>query len=143
MNRMNVICLGVRDMARAVRFYRDGLDFLTEETTDAPDVIFFSTPGTKLELYPRDLLALDISQEAPPPLAEGFAGITLAYNAQTKEEVQQVIELARKAGARIVKEPQDAFWGGYHGYFADLDGYYWEVVWGPNFEFDAQGMLIM
>lgn len=65
----------------------------------------------------------------------------LAYNAKKKEEVDSIVELARQAGAKIVKEPQEVFWGGYHAYFSDLDGYYWEVAWGPDFEFDEQDML--
>ena len=58
-----------------------------------------------------------------------------------KEEVNHVIELVRNAGGTIVKEPQDVFWGGYHAYFMDLDGYYWEVAWGPNFKYDENEML--
>lgn len=141
MNRMNIICLGVRDMERAVKFYRDGLDFKTDEERNNPEVIFFNSSGTKLELYPLELLAKDISGENPPEINKGFSGITLAYNAKSKEEVNEVIELARLAGAKIVKEPQDVFWGGYHGYFSDPDGYYWEVAWGPNFDFDENDML--
>lgn len=143
MNRMNIICLGVRDMGKAIRFYRDGLGFQTEEKDDHPPVIFFSTSGTKLELYPLDLLAKDISESAPPALGTGFGGITLAYNTKSKEEVIKVTELARKAGATVVKEPQEVFWGGFHAYFADPDGYYWEVAWGPNFEFDEKDMLVL
>lgn len=143
MNRMNVICLGVRNMERAIKFYRDGLGFKTKEEDNNPEIIFFSTSGTKLELYPIELLAKDINNDNPPEIGSGFGGITLAYNATTKQEVIDIIELARKAGANIVKEPQDVFWGGYHGYFSDLDGYYWEVAWGPNFEFDDNDMLIL
>ena len=94
-----------------------------------------------MELYPIKLLAKDINQDNPPKITDGFAGITLAYNAKSKEEVNKIIELARKAGAKIVKEPQDVFWGGYHGYFSDPDGYFWEVAWGPNFTFDENNML--
>lgn len=142
MNRMNILCLGVSDMKRAVHFYRDGLGFLTDETGDSPQVIFFDTPGTKLELYPLDLLAEDINPDDPPVPGGGFSGVTLAYNAKTKDEVVEIIELARSAGARIVKEPQAVFWGGFHAYFADLDGYYWEVAWGPNFRYDEKDMLV-
>ncbi|MCR1954552.1 VOC family protein [Clostridioides mangenotii] len=141
MNRMNIICLGVRNMEKAVVFYRDVLGFETNEKENNPKVIFFNTSGTKLELYPIDLLAEDISKENPPKFGTGFGGITLAYNAKKKEEVDSIVELARKAGAKIVKEPQEVFWGGYHAYFSDLDGYYWEVAWGPDFEFDEQDML--
>jgi len=143
MNRLNIICLGVRNMEKAITFYRDGLGFKTDEKSNNPAVVFFSTSGTKLELYPLELLAQDISNDNPPAISSGFGGITLAYNAKTKEEVQEVIELARKAGATIVKEPQDVFWGGFHAYFSDLDGYYWEVAWGPDFEFDENDMLKM
>ena len=69
--------------------------------------------------------------------------ITLAYNVKTKDEVNEIIEIARKAGAAIVKEPQDVFWGGYHAYFSDSDGYYWEVAWGPMLNYDEQGMLVL
>ncbi len=65
MNRINIICLGVKDMEKAIRFYRDGLGFQTKEKSNTPDVIFFSTSGTKLELYPLDLLAKDIDKDNP------------------------------------------------------------------------------
>ena len=142
MNKITCICLGVRDMERAVKFYRDNLGFETEEKSNNPDVIFFNTPGTKFELYPLELLAKDINGEEPPQISSGFSGITLAYNVENKEDVDKVIEKARSAGARIAKEPQPVFWGGYHAYFADFDGYYWEVAWGPNFKFDEKGMLV-
>lgn len=142
MNRLNIICLGVRNMERAIKFYRDGLGFKTNEKSDNPAVIFFSTSGSKLELYPLELLTKDINNDNPPEIGT-FGGITLAYNAKTKDEVIEVIELARKAGANIVKEPQDVFWGGFHAYFSDLDGYYWEVAWGPNSKFDDNDMLII
>jgi hypothetical protein len=141
MNRINIVCLGVRDMDKSIRFYRDGLGFKTDEKSDNPEVVFFNTSGTKLELYPVELLAKDINKDNPPEITTGFGGITLAYNAKSKEEVCEVIELARRAGAKIEKEPQDAFWGGYHAYFSDIDGYYWEVVWGSNFTFDENDML--
>ena len=141
MNRMNIICLGVRNMEKATRFYREGLGFQTDEKDNNPKIIFFNTYGTKLELYPIELLAKDINEDNPPKITDGFAGITLAYNVKSKEEVNKIIELARKAGAQIIKEPQDVFWGGYHGYFSDPDGYFWEVAWGPNFTFDENNML--
>ncbi|PVZ09829.1 VOC family protein [Porphyromonas loveana] len=141
MNKITCICLGVRNMRLALKFYRDELGFKTNETGDEPNVVFFNTPGTKFELYPLDLLPQDISETNPPKVAEGFAGITLAYNVERREEVNEVIEKIRKAGGRIVKEPVETFWGGYHAYFSDLDGYYWEVAWGPMFEYDENGLL--
>jgi acetyl-CoA synthetase len=141
MNRVNVVCLGVRDMPQSIAFYRDGLGFQTKEKAADAGVVFFNTPGVKLELYPLHLLAEDIDAGNPPPVAQGFAGITLAYNAQTKDEVRRIAELARTAGAHIAKEPQDAFWGGYHAYFADPDGYYWEVAYNPFWQLDEQGLI--
>ncbi len=142
MNRINIICLGVKNMEESIKFYRDGLGFKTDEVENSPIVIFFNNTGTKLELYPLDLLGKDINEENPPALTSEFSGITLAYNVREKEEVSKILELARKSGAVVVKEPQDVFWGGYHGYFKDPNGYYWEVAWGPNFIFDEDDMLV-
>jgi uncharacterized glyoxalase superfamily protein PhnB len=105
--------------------------------------VFFNTAGTKFELYPLDLLVKDISEAEPPKICNGFGGITLAYNAKSEQEVRDTIELARKAGARIVKEPQKVFWGGYHAYFADLDGFYWEVAYNPHWSFDENDMIVL
>ena len=102
--------------------------------------VFFDTLGTKFERFPLEQLAKDIDENNPPK-GNGFSGITLAFNVVHKEDVDTVIELVRKAGGKIVKEPQEVFWGGYHAYFSDLDGYYWEVSWGPNFQFDENGLL--
>ena len=128
-------------MTASLRFYRDGLGFRTKEKSDTPQVVFFSTPGTKLELYSLQGLAEDINPDNPPAIGQGFGGITLAYNAHNKDEVRAMTELARRAGARIVKEPQDVFWGGYHSYFADPDGYYWEIAWNPEWQLDDQNLL--
>jgi len=142
MNKITCICLGVRNMERSVRFYRDQLGFRTDCTEARPRVCFFDTPGTKFELYPLELLAEDIDPKDPPAIGKGFAGITLAYNVDSRDKVDEVIELVRKAGGTIAKEPQEVFWGGYHAYFADPDGYYWEVAWGPDFRYDEKGLLI-
>lgn len=143
MNKITCICLGVRDMERSVRFYRDGLGYRTDCNEDNPPVCFFSTPGTKFELFPLNLLAEDICPQNPPAIGTGFGGITLTYNVDRKDRVDEIIDLVRKAGGTIVKEPQDVFWGGYHAYFADPDGYYWEVAWGPDFQYDENGLLIL
>lgn len=141
MNKITCICLGVRDMEKAIKFYRDGLGYKTDCTENNPPVVFFDTPGTKFELFPLDLLVKDINAESPPQADGGFGGMTLAYNVENKDDVEKVVELVRKAGGTIVKEPQEVFWGGYHAYFQDLDGYYWEVAWGPHFQYDENGLL--
>ncbi len=142
MNRINLITLGVRDINKSLRFYRDGLGFKTSVIEDDPDIVFFSNAGTKLALYPLDGLAEDID-ENNPPTGKGFSGITLAYNTKSKEDVDRVINMAEKAGGKIVKRPQKVFWGGYSGYFSDPDGYYWEVAYSDNWKFDENNMLII
>ena len=92
-------------------------------------------------MFPLELLAKDINGDNPPQIGNGFGGITLTYNVEHKDDVDKIIELVRTAGGTIVKKPQDVFWGGYHAYFTDLDGYYWEVAWGPDFKYDEKGML--
>ena len=140
MNKITCICLGVENMEKAIKFYRDGLGYKTNCKENNPPVCFFDTPGTKFELYPLDLLVKDIDKSSLK-IGSGFSGITLAYNVEKKEDVDKVIELVRNAGGKIIKEPQNVFWGGYHAYFSDLDNYFWEVVWGPDFQFDENGLL--
>jgi catechol 2,3-dioxygenase-like lactoylglutathione lyase family enzyme len=130
-------------MEKSIRFYRDGLGFQTNEKDDNPKVIFFNTTGTKFELYPLELLVQGINEPNSPEIGKGFGGVTLAYNVKTEQEVHKIIELVRKAGATIVKEPQKVFWGGYHAYFADLDGYYWEVAHNPYVSFDENEMIVL
>ena len=127
-------------MEKSIKFYRDGLGYKTNCKENNPPVCFFDTPGTKFELYPLDLLVKDID-ESSLKIGSGFSGITLAYNVEKKEDVDKVIELVKNAGGKIIKEPQNVFWGGYHAYFSDLDNYLWEVVWGPDFQFDKNGLL--
>lgn len=126
--RISLITLGVRDLDRSLRFYRDGLGLPTSWTADK-GVVFFRTSGTCLALYPYEALARDVSEAFVGPRSR-FPGITLAHNVRTREEVDEVMRLAEAAGATIAKPVQDTFWGGYAGYFSDPDGYLWEVAWG-------------
>ncbi|WHP40914.1 VOC family protein [Lysinibacillus boronitolerans] len=145
MNRLNLITLGVKDMVESLTFYREGLGFEVvvygEETN--PDVMFFNNGGTKISLFPIERLVNDINEANPPEISPGFGGITLAYNGKSKEEVDRVFALAKKAGATIVKEPETVFWGGYSGYFQDPNGHYWEVAYGDMWQFDENDMLII
>ncbi|MGD0389064.1 MAG: VOC family protein [Tepidisphaeraceae bacterium] len=138
--RISIITLGVKDLERSRRFYRDGLGFPTTRTAQA-GIIFFQTKGICLALYPYDKLGEDVSGQLPGPRSK-FTGITLAHNVRTREEVDQILEQARRAGAKIEKSAQDTFWGGYHGYFSDPDGYLWEIAWGA-FEFREDGSLVI
>ena len=136
--RVSLITLGVADLDRSLRFYRDGLGLPTTWTGDK-GVIFFQTQGTCLALYPLAELAKDIGWDEDTERPK-FNGITLAHNVRQKEEVDQVLRQAEAAGAKIEKPAQDAFWGGYSGYFSDPDGHLWEVAWGA-FPFNEDGSL--
>lgn len=137
-SRMTVITLGVTDLVQATRFYET--IFGISPYPGYEGVSFFELPGVWLALYPVDKLAADISPQLSPGRS-GFSGITLVYNARSQDEIRAIFEEVRAAGASIVKPPQDTFWGGFSGYFSDLDGYYWEVVWGPMFDFAPDGSL--
>ncbi|HEY1922334.1 MAG TPA: VOC family protein [Tepidisphaeraceae bacterium] len=136
--RISIITLGVTDLERSLRFYRDGLGFPTTWTPER-GIIFFQTTGTCLALYPYAELAKDVSDRLPLDRSK-FTGITLAHNVRQKQEVDRLLEQAKIAGAKIEKPAQDAPWGGYSGYFSDPDGYLWEVAWGA-FEFNSDGTL--
>ncbi|WP_226037715.1 VOC family protein [Aquibacillus saliphilus] len=145
MNRLNLITLGVKNMVESLHFYREGLGFelVVHGNETNPDVIFFNNGGTKISLFQIDQLRKDINEDNPPAYGHGFGGITLAYNGKSKEEVDEIFVLAEKAGAKITKKPTTVFWGGYSGYFQDPNGFYWEVAYGDNWEFDQNDMLII
>ena len=129
--RISIVTLGVDDLDRSREFYRDGLG-LPERDTDG-EIAFYELQGTWLALYPWDDLAEDATVD---PDGEGFRGVTIAHNAESKDAVDDVMQEAEDAGATIVKEAQDVFWGGYSGYFSDPDDHLWEVAWNPNWEFE-------
>lgn len=143
MNRINLICLGVKDLRKSLAFYKD-IGFSTSETSEEPAIVFFNNEGSKLELYPIDELAKDINEENPPKSIGGqFSGITLACNMKSKEAVDEVMSKVEAAGGAIVKMPRIVSWGGYSGYFSDPDGYYWELAYADTWEFDDQNMLVI
>ena len=116
--RISLITLGVLDLTAAVKFYRDGLGF--PQMDSPPEVAFFTLNGTWLGLYPKQLLAEDAQI---PAEGSGFGGFSLAHNVHSEQEVDQVLALAVNAGATLTKPGQKVFWGGYSGYFRDLDGH--------------------
>ena len=125
--KISIITLGVADLAKAKAFYEQGMG-LPPHKASQEEITFYDMNGTWLSLYPHTKLAEDVGMEAAK---HGFSGVTIAHNEPDKEGVDTVIEMARKAGAEIVKEPQDVFWGGYSGYFKDLDGHLWEIAYNP------------
>ena len=132
--RITLITLGVDDLQRAVRFYRDGLGLKTEGIVGTEfeygAVAFFDLQvGLKLALWPRKSIAHDTGIALGRPNATDF---TIGHNVSSKVEVDAVMEQAKRAGAVVVKPAQDTFWGGYAGYFQDPDGHLWEVAWNPQ-----------
>ncbi len=126
--KISMITLGVRNLAASLAFYRDGLGFPADDYVEGQDCIMFKLEGTWLALYPRASLADDAAVASS---GSGFPGFALAHNVGSKATVDETFALAVAAGATPVKEPQDVFWGGYSSYFADPDGFLWEVAWNP------------
>lgn len=131
---ISVITLGVDDLDRAVRFYRDGLGLETEGIIGTEfeygAVAFFDLrAGLKLALWPRESIARDAGLAPGTPCA---TDLTLGHNVASKEDVDAVMRQAEAAGAVVVKPARDTFWGGYAGYFQDPDKHLWEVVWNPH-----------
>jgi catechol 2,3-dioxygenase-like lactoylglutathione lyase family enzyme len=126
--KISIVTLGVRDFATSLAFYREGLGFPTHNHTEGEAHVMFRLEGSWLSLYPRGLLAEDATV---PDDGHGFSGVTLAHNVASKEEVDAVFAKAVALGARSVKPPREVFWGGYSSYFADPDGYLWEVAFNP------------
>lgn len=143
MNTIHLICLGVNDLAASRKFYKAiGFDEPNDKMADT--IVFFNNTGTKLELFPYDELLKDIGIKAEDnPMPTTFNGVTHAYNAKSKEEVDTVFENAQQNGAVIVKQPVWGDWGGYIGYFQDPNGYYWEVAYSKDWQFDEHDMLVI
>ena len=133
--RVSLVTLGVRDLERARAFY-EALGWTTGAgPTD--DVVFFQTGGPIVALWSRESLA-DDSGVAD---SGGWGGVTFAYNVRSPEEANAVIDEARRAGARIAREPGTTFWGGYSGVFVDPDGHPWEVAHNPHWTIRADGSV--
>jgi catechol 2,3-dioxygenase-like lactoylglutathione lyase family enzyme len=131
--RVNLITLGVTDLARARRFY-EALGWHTGAAAD-DDVVFFQAGEQVLALWDRNALAKDSCVESTP----GWGGVTLALNVGSPEEVRSVTEEARAAGAKIGREPGETFWGGYSSVFIDPEGHPWEIAHNPHWQLTADG----
>jgi catechol 2,3-dioxygenase-like lactoylglutathione lyase family enzyme len=134
--RLSLVTLGVADLERSAHFYETGLGWRRSSRDEG--VIFFQTPGTIIGLYPRTALAEDVGID---PGGTGFGGVTLAYNARSREEVDMALAVAVAAGGTLMKPAEEAFWGGYSGYFADPDGHLWEVAFNPFWTIDEDGRV--
>jgi uncharacterized protein len=132
--RITILTLGVNDLDKALVFYRDGLGLVTEgivgQEFEYGAVAFFKLQNDlMLALWARTSIARDAGLSMQPPSATEF---TIGHNVGSTDDVDAVMEQAERAGARIVKAAGDTFWGGYVGYFQDLDGHLWEIAWNPQ-----------
>src|SRR5687767_15049011 len=132
--RITVLTIGVDDLGRSLRFYRDGLGFQTKgivgkEFPHGAVAFFDLEDGLRLAIWPREDLAHDstLPQSAPSP-----TNFSIGHNVGSEREVEEVMAQALRAGARIVKKAQKTFYGGYAGYFQDPDGHLWDVVFNPS-----------
>jgi uncharacterized protein len=136
--RIKVITLGVSDLEKSLVFYRDGLGLPTEgiigtESEEGAVVFFNMNGGLILALWPKKSLAKEANVAETPASSVEFS---IGHNVSSKEEVDEVMAQAEKAGATITDPAHDRFWGGYSGHFQDLDGHLWEVAWNPQFEIE-------
>ncbi len=131
---LSVVTLGVADIARARAFY-EALGFKASSDSNA-SVTFFDAGGVVLALFARCALAKDAGVDDGVP---GFSGVSLAWNVADEAATDAAMALALSAGAKLLKPAQKAFWGGYHGYFADPDGHIWEVAHNPFWPLDDNG----
>ena len=132
--RITVITIGVENLERSLRFYRDGLGFQTQgiigtEFEHGAVAFFDLQANLQLAIWPRKSISHDSGISLGSPSSTEF---TLGHNVSSRAEVDAVMEQARSAGAVIVKSAHDTFWGGYAGYFQDPDQHLWEVVWNPQ-----------
>ncbi len=135
--RVSLITLGVEDLARARRFYEEGLGWKPHYKSEG-DIAFYQLPGMGLALFPRVALLDDAKLPADTPRG---TVMSIALNARSKDEVDAIFAEVAATGARIVKPPEEVFWGGYSGYFADPDGHLWEVAWNPGFPVADDGTI--
>ncbi len=126
--RISMVSLGVEDLVRATDFYQNGLGLPRLEPYK-DSITFFDLNGSWLGLYPWDKLAGDAGVS---PTGQGYRGMALAHNLHSIEEVDALMKQAVAAGATMIKAPQNVFWGGYSGYFADPDGHLWELAYNPS-----------
>ena len=137
--RVSLLTLGVSDLKRAVSFYRDGLGWPKSEV-GGEEVAFFKTGGVVIALFPRASFAADAGLVLNDVEHGGFSRVSLAHNVADEGQVDSVLARAAQAGAMIIKEAQEIFFG-CHGFFADPDGYLWEVAWSPSFPMAEEGSI--
>lgn len=136
--RVSLITLGVSDLERSTKFYRDVLGW-TPSSVGGDEVRFFDLNGTVLSLFPLEDLADDVGLDSISE--QNFSRVAVAHNVRTRDEVDQALDQVRDMGGHVLKEAEDASWGGRSGYFSDPDGFLWEVAWNPHFPIKEDGSI--
>ena len=134
--RISIVTLGVKHLETSKKFYVDGLGW--KPAFENKEIIFFQAGGMVFALFLREQLAADFQGD---PATFGRAAMALAYNVREKSEVEPLMQRAAAAGAKILKAAREASWGGYSGYFADPDGFAWEVAWNPQWRLASDGSI--
>lgn len=137
--RVSLITLGVADLPRSIEFYVDVVGW--KAAPGPPEIAVFDLNGVVFSLYPHEDLAKEFGGTSGD--ADVYQGFALAHNVGSREEVDAIFARLKSKGATIVKEPEEAFWGGYSGYFSDLDGHQWEVAHNPFWTILEDGRIKM
>jgi len=139
--RISLITLGVADLARAVGFYQNVVGW--QPAPSPPGITFFDLNGLIFALFPHQSLAEDMKVELVGDTSGSYRSVTLAHNVADKQEVDAIFARLRKNNVTIIKPPEEVFWGGYSGYFADPDGHIWEIAYNPFWTILADGRISM
>ena len=135
--RVSIITIGVADLRRSRSFYEQ----LGWNGQELEETVFFQAGGQAVVLWARDKVAADAGVDDDG--TSTFAGIVLAHNVRSRDEVDRVVSAAASAGAKVTKVPSETFYGGYAGFFRDPDGHVWEVAHNPGFTLGADGTLTL
>jgi catechol 2,3-dioxygenase-like lactoylglutathione lyase family enzyme len=135
--RISIVTIGVADLARSRAFYEQ----LGWRGHEMEETVFFQAGGQAVVLWARDKVAADAGIDDDG--ASGFGGFTLAHNVRSRDEVDDIVDAARRAGAEVTNPPRETFYGGYAGFFRDPDGHVWEIAWNPGFTLNPDGTLTL
>ncbi len=139
--RLSMITLGVAELKPAVAFYENVIGW--KAAPGPSEIAFFDLGGLVFSLYPHDAMATDMNATGDDRGGAAYQGFALAHNVRSKQEVDSIFSRLKENGATILKEPEEVFWGGYSGYFTDLDGHVWEVAYNPHWTIGKDGRVSM
>lgn len=135
--RLSIITIGVKNLKESINFYENILEW-QKMNWESDNIAFFKLNGIILSLFPAEDLAKDANVKND---GKGFKRFSLAYNARSEKEVDEIMHNLKRKKVNIVKQPEKVFWGGYSGYFSDPDGNLWEVAYNPFIDLDKEGNI--